>query len=152
LLLAGPVAGVDGDDPTRVELWASDAGVAVAFAGGTQLAMLKSLTIGWTEDRRLRLDGVDVDGEPMTWEATDEERVTTRWPAARVQWPSGEVWSGATVTGSQFGVRVVHGAKTADLPAAKLQAVGSQRWIVNGSERILASDPRGCGCGGRKRR
>jgi hypothetical protein len=152
LLLAGPVALHNGDEPQRVELWASPS-TAVAFAGGTQVGVLTGLTLDLTADRRLRLSGFDPEGEAVSWEATDEERIVTRWPNARVQWQDGRgVWAGATVAGSQHGVTVTRGGDTATLPGARLQAVGSQRWIIDGETRVLASDGRGCGCGGRKRR
>jgi hypothetical protein len=148
--MSGPVAMSNGDEPRQVELWAGS-DVAVAFQGGTQVGLLRDLTLSFTDDRRLRLEGVDGDGQPSAWEATAPERVTTRWAAARVAWPSGEIWPGATVTGSQHGVRVVRGSDVTDLPGARLQAVGSQRWIVDGSTRIAASDGRGCGCSGKRR-
>jgi hypothetical protein len=140
----------NGDEPRQVELWAGS-DVAVAFQGGTQVGLLRDLTLSFTDDRRLRLEGVDGDGQPSAWEATAPERVVTRWPNARVQWPDGRVWAGATVSGSQHGVTIVHGGQSATLAGARLQAVGSQRWIIDGETRVLASDGRGCGCGGKRR-
>jgi hypothetical protein len=150
LIYSGSVR-LNGSDPERLEIWAGDS-AAVAFAGGVQRGVLTTVSLGLTDDRRLEIAGVGLDGMFAVWETMDEERVTTRWPNARVQWTDGRgVWAGATVAGSQHGVTVTRGADTASLPGARLQAVGSQRWIIDGETRVLASDGRGCGCGGKRR-
>jgi hypothetical protein len=150
LVYSGSVR-LNGSDPERLEIWAGES-AAVAFAGGVQRGVLTGLSLDLDADRRLRLTGLDPDGVPTVWQAEDEERVQTRWAGARISWPSGKVSTGASVTGTNHGVTIHADGAYTELPAARLTAVGSQRWVVDGDVRFLASDSRGCGCGSRKRR
>ena len=139
-----------GEGPIAVEIWAS-AVAAVAFEGGQQRGVLTQLQLSLDEERRLRLSGLDAEGEPAVWQAQPAERVVGRWITATVAWPSGTSWTQAEVAWSQYGVRVTAPGQTPrDLLAARTEAIGAQRWIVlpDGS-RISASAGRaGCGCGG----
>lgn len=140
-----------GAGPTVVvEIWRSGA-TAVAFRGSEQLAVLGEITVGLTGDGRLVVDGIDPGGQPGQWSGVTAARVTGRWNGATVAWPDGPAWTGAEVTWTQYAVRVsAAGHAPRDLPAARVEVVGSARWIIDGDRRIAASTRRsGCGCGGR---
>lgn len=139
-----------GDGEARhAEVWV-DGGTAVAFVDGQVSGVLSALMMTYTEDRRLRFAGELPDGTDHAWEGVGRPVARVSWPGAQVTWPSGERWTGAEVTESQYGVRVIaSGHPTRELPGARTELVGNQRWIVDGDVRILADAPRrGCGCGG----
>lgn len=134
-----------------VDIWRSEQ-AAVAFEGGRQVGVLREIELGLTDDRRLTISGVDPDsGEPVVWTGVEAERSRGRWHGSTVTWPDGSRWAQAQIVWSQYGVRVsAPGQAPRDLPGAHTEAVGTQRWIIDGATRISASIPaRGCGCGGR---
>lgn len=137
-----------GDRVETVEIWRSDT-AAVAFRGGQQLAVLTGIEVGLTADRRLQISG-QADGEAGLWVGAASEQILGRWHGATVAWPGEAAWTNAEVVWSQYGVRVSapgHGPR--DLPGAKTEALGAQRWIIDGAQRIAASQARKpCGCGG----
>lgn len=134
--------------PRQVEVWVSGT-TAVAFEDGQPVGVLQALLLTLTEDRRLRFVG-EADGADVTWEGVGSPVPQVAWHGATVEWPSGERWAGADVVATQYGVRVTAaGYAGRDLPGARTELVGNQRWIVDGDSRFLADAPRrGCGCGG----
>lgn len=149
LLFRGPLT-ISGET-SNAEVWVAE-GAAVAFADGVQLSALRDVSTSLTDDGRLLVSGTALDGEPLSWVGAEPARQVGRWVSASIAWPTGERWRGATVVWTQYAVVVTApGGLRRELVGARTEMAGVQRWIVHGTERILAdADRRGCGCGGRR--
>lgn len=151
LLYRGRLDIGDGN-PRPLEVWMVD-DAAVVFDGGAVVARAVSVTVGWTDDRRLLITGADPDsGAPLSWEGPDPLRVEGVWHNVRVRWPDGSRWIGSTVTWSQYGVTVSRtGHPNLELAGARVVVEGGQKSIVyEGAQRAVIEARRSCGCSGGK--
>jgi hypothetical protein len=133
-----------------VELWRANGAVA-AFVDGQLLATLSDVVLSYTDDGRLAVAGVERGTTTHElWEGVGDVVQRGKWTSATVTWPDGAVWRAAEVSWSQYGVVVsAAGHARRELPGARTEIVGVQRWIVDGDVRILADAKRkGCGCRG----
>ena len=142
---------VDQDGPLDGEIWTTgDTAVLFARATNRVVLTLHDVERSLDPDRRLRLVG-----SGRSIQALDPEAVLGSWIGVPVRWSGSETWETATVTWSNYGVRVTAaGQEPRDLPGARTNVAGATRWIQYGDLRIEV-DPAGrtgcVPCGGRRR-
>lgn len=151
MLFRGQMTLAPGADPLVVELWRTGDTVVAFGAGNAAAGVLKAAVLGLDDARRLTVQGNLPDGAgPGTWVGTAPAQEQGRWSGMNVAWPDGRTLAGSEVTWTQYAVTIQPpGQPDIILAGARTEAVGAQRWIVDGHLRILA-DPgtAGCGCGG----
>lgn len=130
----------------RAELWMSGE-TAVAFERGTNAVIGTLHSAARSLDAEHRLV---VTGDEGAWLCVDPEQGLGTWVGVTVRWPGEDPWETATVSWTNYRVRVAKvGQETRDLPGARTMMQGAQEWIQYGDLRIPVERRRAnCGCGG----
>lgn len=138
-------------DPVVGELWMQGE-TAVVFERDTN----RVVSTVHHATRQLDAEGrLIIDGYEATWQALDPEQAQGTWVGVKVAWPDGPAWETATVSWSNYAVRVSkQGHEARALPGARTMVQGAAKWIQYGDVRIPVDAGRSGGCipcGGGKR-
>lgn len=152
MLYRGPILLDPDADPVDGELWVQGE-TAVVFDRATNAVVSTAhhVVLGLDDEHRLRVTGYP----DAVWQALAPEAALGAWVGVKVSWPGEDAWETATVSWTNYRVRVSkNGKEPRDLPGARTMVQGSQKWIQQGDARIMIDTGRSGGCipcGGGKR-